>query len=220
MNNLTPATYIVRAEDIKGCYLQDTVTITEPAVLVSQYSFNNISCFGSNDGLITMSPTGGTPAYNYSLNGNPFTTVPVFRGLSKGQYIIEVKDRNGCTDHDTVTIQEPTAIRIMSLSLTHPLCYDSLNGTITVSATGGVPPYVYSAQGNSSSTGTITGLGAGDVLVRITDNNGCTKDTMVVLASPPRIYATIGIKQATCATLDDGMITVHGNGGFGQYTTL
>ncbi len=216
MANLPPATYVVRAQDVKGCYLTDTLTITEPAELVSQSVSNNISCHGANDGIISVSPTGGTPAYNFSINNGPYTTTPIFNGLPKGQYIVEVRDFNGCKNFDTLTIYEPNILSILNINITHPNCFGSSDGIIDILGFGGTPPYTYSTRGISS-TGPITGLNAGTSVVRITDLSGCTKDTSLTLTSPTRVYAGIGIKDATCATLANGIITISGNGGFSPY---
>lgn len=217
MTNLPPATYIVRAQDVKGCYIADTFTITEPPQLVSQSVSNNITCHGANDGIISASPTGGTPAYNFSINNGPYTTNPIFNGLAKGQYILEVRDFNGCKEYDTLTIYEPNILSVLNVNITHPNCFGSSDGIIDILGFGGTPPYTYSTRGISS-TGPITGLNAGTSVVRITDLSGCTKDTSLTLVSPTRVFAGIGLKKATCATLANGMITINGNGGFSPYS--
>jgi gliding motility-associated-like protein len=217
MTGLPAATYIVRAQDVKGCYLQDTFTITEPTELISQAVSDNISCFGAKDGVVSVSSTGGTPAYNYSLNFGPYTTTPLFTGLSKGQYIVEVRDFNGCKKYDTLNIYEPNILSVFNLIVTHPNCFNTNDGAVNVLGFGGTPAYTYSAQGHTSTTGNITGLSAGATVVKITDIRGCSVDTTITLISPSRIFAGIGIKNATCAALDDGMITISGNGGFSPY---
>ncbi len=215
--NLAAATYIVRAEDSKGCYMLDTLTITEPPQLMGEGVADNISCFGVKDGVVSISTTGGTPAYNYSINNGPFSTTPIFTGLSKGQYIIEIKDLNGCKVFDTITVYEPAVLSVFNIILTHPRCHNTNDAEIDVLGLGGTPAYTYTAQGQASNTGKMTGLSAGSTLVRITDARGCSVDTTVALVAPPAVAASINVKQPTCAELDNGRITVAGSGGFVPY---
>ena len=66
------------------------------------YTSSDITCFGANNGTITVTTTGGTPPYQYSLNngstypysspGSPYT----IGNLSPGSYLVRVKDSNGC----------------------------------------------------------------------------------------------------------------------------
>lgn len=66
------------------------------------YTSSDVTCFGSNNGTITIQTTGGTPPYQYSLNngfsynysspGSPFTITH----LSPGNYQVRVKDDHGC----------------------------------------------------------------------------------------------------------------------------
>ena len=63
----------------------------------------NISCFAASDGTITVSASGGTGPYTFSVdNGANFlgptgTNLRLFTGLlPNNPYRIKVKDNNGC----------------------------------------------------------------------------------------------------------------------------
>jgi SprB repeat len=68
--------------------------------IVTSVSQSNIACFGANDGTITISASGGTGPYTFSIhNGTPASTYQpgnIFTGLGPGVYQIRVKDANGC----------------------------------------------------------------------------------------------------------------------------
>ncbi len=77
------------------------VTVNAPTATVSNKT--NISCFGANDGTITVSASGGTSPYTFSIdNGATFqvatgTNLRQFVGLlANAAYQIKVKDTNGC----------------------------------------------------------------------------------------------------------------------------
>lgn len=60
-------------------------------------SVTNITCYGGSTGAITLSATGGTSPYQYSItNGNSWQSNPAFSGLTQGSYKIRTKDSNGC----------------------------------------------------------------------------------------------------------------------------
>jgi hypothetical protein len=76
----------------------------QPAVLTipaGNISHTNISCFGANTGTITVTATGGTAPYNYTIAGPTVNTTGalsgIFTGLTAGSYVVTVTDNNGCT---------------------------------------------------------------------------------------------------------------------------
>ena len=99
--------------DAVGCTKDTTITLTEPAVLVaSATSPSPSTCFG-NDGTITVSATGGTTAYQYSINGTAFQNSPSFVAPNIGAYnVVVVKDAKGCKDTTNVTVLMVDTMRL------------------------------------------------------------------------------------------------------------
>ena len=63
ITNLISGSYSVDVTDSNGCVLSESFSISEPAdIIVSSY-YNDISCFGANDGNITINISGGVPNY-------------------------------------------------------------------------------------------------------------------------------------------------------------
>jgi hypothetical protein len=85
--------------DIICCefYLPPPISIT---ATVTQ---TNVTCFGGNDGTVTIVPTSGT---------GPYTGAGTITGLSAGVYTFTITDANGCTGSVTVTITQPPRIII------------------------------------------------------------------------------------------------------------
>ncbi|MEO8416708.1 MAG: SprB repeat-containing protein [Ginsengibacter sp.] len=88
-----------------GCPAVDaTTTVTiRPTPVSAAPAQSNISCNGANDGSITVSATGGTSPYTFSVdNGGSYqaatgTDLRVYTGLLPNTpYTIKVKDANGC----------------------------------------------------------------------------------------------------------------------------
>jgi hypothetical protein len=166
---LTAGTYFGTVTDANGCVVVAPVPVVEPdSFSIAVDSFANVACNGGTDGLVAITLTGGTTPYNFNWS-NGATTDDLF-GLSAGTYFGTVTDANGCSTVAPVPITEPTALVASTV--------DNGNGSATVSAVGGVSPYVY-LWSNSTTSSTATGLASGSYVVTVTDANGC-EDTSVV----------------------------------------
>jgi len=103
-SNLAPGTYDVRIRDAANtsCVisLNPALVITQPPVLAASIASTNVTCFGGNDGAITISgATGGYGTYEYSINGGgSWQASGSFAGLTPGAYNILIRDaaHTGC----------------------------------------------------------------------------------------------------------------------------
>ncbi|MEO8416707.1 MAG: SprB repeat-containing protein [Ginsengibacter sp.] len=105
-NQATSGTYTIEATRTNGgCVNTMTGSVVVSAFPIpgaSVSSKTNITCFGANDGAITVSASSGTSPYTFSVDGTNFfaQTSPntrVFTGLLPNiPYQIKVKDNNGC----------------------------------------------------------------------------------------------------------------------------
>lgn len=136
----------------------------------------NILCNGEQTGVATAVVTGGTPLFQFNWTTQDSTATVT--GLGAGFYNVTVTDANGCTDVATVQITQPPAIAATGSST--PEHGTAQDGSASVNASGGVPPYTYSWS-NSATTQTITGLSAGVYSLTITDANGCAKTFQVTV---------------------------------------
>ena len=182
--NLTPGSYAVLVKDANGCqgtYSLNPVLITEPSVLsIDSVHTANATCHGDDDGSIEAFVSGGTQPYQYSIDGGSnWQSASVFSGLPAGNYYLVVKDTNGCElsfAGNPVVISQPAVLLITQLDSTNITTVGGSDGTITIFAAGGTPPYEYSIDGGTtwvSNGGAFTGLSVGDYLVAVRDANGC-----------------------------------------------
>ncbi|NOY38383.1 MAG: hypothetical protein GXO83_12530, partial [Chlorobi bacterium] len=203
--------------------------VNEPPVLsIDSETKTDITCNGLNDGTITITASGGTTPYRYSIDaGVTFVSNGgIFTGLSAGNYDDAVTDYHGCTAlGNTLTIVNPAPLSIDSESKTDVSCNGGNDGTITITASGGTPPYEYSVDGGTNfvaNNGNFTGLFAGTYQVVVRDVNFCSQNgSLLTLTQPPAI--SIDSQTGTdisCNGLTDGTISVTASGGTGalQYT--
>jgi gliding motility-associated-like protein len=111
ISSLTPGTYSVTITDANGCMHTDAFTITEPDVLnltAETHVFangHNTSYFGSNDGEVTLTVTGGTQPYTYLWSDG--STSSSLTNAGAGNYEVLVTDANGCTYRATFILSQP-----------------------------------------------------------------------------------------------------------------
>ncbi|WP_438711677.1 T9SS type A sorting domain-containing protein [Aquimarina muelleri] len=178
--------------------------LTTPPILSVSGIPTNVQCVGGNDGSITVTPFGGTPPYQYSINGGNLQSTTLFENLTKGDYTITIQDNKGCQTYSSViTINErfPDKPRVIPLIVKNPTLIDGNNGSISFSVSGGsgnYTNYTWTKDGNSftpSATSTNTNLKdlfEGTYTIVITDSNGCTSDTEeFILIDPLPIEITI-----------------------------
>lgn len=102
-NNLPAGTYTVYYASANGCPGQSTITINEPSPLGAMATTTNASCNGGTDGTIVVNATGGSPGYQYSINGSTYQVSNQFNVMA-GTYTIYVKDNNGCINSFTTIV--------------------------------------------------------------------------------------------------------------------
>ena len=229
---LTPGIYDVRVRDavntVCETILNGSLSITEPSVITATYASGNITCFGANNGSITISaPTGGYGTYDYTIDGTNWFPTGTFTNLTPETYSVQIRDRAcpGCVRvlDPALDIIEPAALG-GTVNHTDVTCYSANNGTITISgATGGYGTYQYSINGgvNWMSAGNFTGLAPGSYPVRIRDgvNITCSANLgTVVITQPDALSATVTPSNVTCNGANDGSIVITGPfGGYGTY---
>ena len=212
---LCAGTYTVTVTDANGCTLTDQATVTQPAQLQANTSFNSPSCFGATDGTATASPVGGTGPYSYLWAPGGQTT-PSINGLAAGSYTVTVQDANGCQDIQVVNVVPAQQITV-SLAGSPANC-GSCNGTINVTPAGGTAPYTYSWSGGLPAQPNQTNLCANLYTVTITDANGCSSTfTVPVNNSNGPSGETVVTTPETCPSACDGTATVTPIGGTVPY---
>ncbi|GAA3739079.1 hypothetical protein GCM10022422_23210 [Flavobacterium ginsengisoli] len=213
---LSPNTYSVTVTDANGCFVTQSVIISEPSVLSASDSHTNVSCNGGNNGTASVVATGGTGNYSY-LWAPSGGTAATATGLTAGTYTVTVTDENSCSTTNTITITEPDALTLTPNAVAVS-CYNGSDGSATVSVAGGTGTYSYAWSPSGGNAATATGLTAGTYTVTVTDANSCSATAMVTINEPPALTATIAKTDVLCNQANNGTATVTPSGGTGTYT--
>ncbi len=113
VTNLAAGTYEVTVTDGVGCTNTGVVSLTEPPRIAFNTSVESPTCFGDNDGSITIDTIiGGAGDYRLSIDENTSQEIAFFpftlAFLEAGEYEVTIEDANGCTVSQEATIFAPT----------------------------------------------------------------------------------------------------------------
>lgn len=103
----------------------------------------------------------------------------------------------------------------VSATSTDAGCYGGTDGTITVSVTGGTPPYTYNIGDGPVGDGTFSDLGAGDYTITVTDAEGCEDNVYVTITEPANLDAIYATSDEIMGS--DGSVNLTVIGGTGPY---
>ncbi|HLP51821.1 MAG TPA: PKD domain-containing protein, partial [Chitinophagales bacterium] len=215
---LTAGTYDVTVTDQASCTATTSVTLTQPALPVTlSIQSINISCFGANDGSISITTSGGTSPYTYAWNPNISNTNSA-SGLSPATYDITITDFNGCSVNPNITLTEPSQPLNLTGTQTNLTCNQSNDGAASVIANGGTAPYSFAWSPSVSTGPAATGLAAGNYTIVVTDNNGCTADSTFIITEPAVLASSESHTNVLCFGDVTGTVTVTATGGTPGYT--
>lgn len=224
--------YTIGIRDGNGCPATQSYLVRDILTLVPK-SFKELDCkTAAPNASVTVEAKGGdNTSYAYTITAGTTinttgATTGIFTGLAAGDYTFEVSD-GVCTATTEITIDDLVPIVPAKLEI-NPLCIGA-NGSVEISATGGVGPYTYQkAVPPTLITETInkftqTAL-EGIVTYYVRDSKGCVEEIKATVVDPPVITInSVVINQLTCGSgnnPNEATITVNASGGTGtlQYS--
>ena len=192
---------------------------------ITGVSHTNVSDCGASDGTITISATAGSYPVQYSIdNGATWKDNGAFTGLAPGEYLIKVRNNVGnCIvtyAQNPVIIAAPQPPVLVSVTPTGVSDCGSSDGKIVIQATMGSSPTQYSIDNGNTwqTTGTFSGLTAGDYTIKVRNDNGTCVITWpsnpVTVTTPiaPSI-TNVSITNTTDCNANDGTITIQATPG-------
>lgn len=163
------------------------VIINQPSELVPNVSVKDALCFNSN-GLVSLSSTGGTSPYTYSIDGTNFGATNSYE-KPVGTYTVYVKDANNCQKQQQVTISQPAELSVSTTPLAE-YC-KGISANLSASATGGTTDYTYAwlptdyLSATDAASVSVAPEKDMTYTVTVTDANGCTAQTSAEVKVAP-----------------------------------
>ena len=210
-SGLGAGTYEVQITDQWSCtFTTPPVTLYDEVVLVGNV-IKPIDCTASPDGEITITATGGSGNFDYTVTFPDLVTTAsngtgVFTGLNQaGTYTFVVSDLNttpNCMYSITMDLDAPTPVTFDPHTIVDVSCNGGSDGSITVNlvpTAPGVndnPPYVYNLYSGAlliagpQADPTFAGLAAGTYDVEAVSVRACALRETVVVNEPNVLTAT------------------------------
>lgn len=217
--DLDAGTYPITVTDENGCEIIIDLIIPEPALLeITATSIVNVSCFGGDDGAITVEGAGGIEDYEFSIDGGPYDPSGTFDGLTAGTYTVGILDFVGCTESTTIDITEPPALTLDLVTSVDVTCFGGDDGSLQVVAAGGTGSFEFAIDGGAfGPSDTFTGLEAGSYTITVRDENDCETDLEVVIGEADEIVVDAVIVDETCLGDCTGSISLEASEGVAPY---
>jgi large repetitive protein len=222
-DGLAAGSYLVQVRDSLGCSDNETVTLTEPDLLIiDNIISNDESCFELNDGNIDIDVIlGGNGPFSYSIDGGEtFQDDEFFDNLSPGSYLIGVLDANGCQAFFPATIDILAANEIVvdNVTIDHISCNGAGDGSITITASGGAGGIQYSFEGAGFSAINIFPVSAGgEYSIRVSDIRGCIIEDSYSVGEPDLLVLAASHENVICFGEENGVVNASGTGGVSPY---
>lgn len=193
IDNLSPGNYTVEASGTGLCSNTQVYTIEAPSALEISQTVTPAACFNQNSGSIQITPNGGTAPYQFTWSNG--STGPVQQNLIAGNYTLTLTDINNCTLTESFTISQPPAILVNSM-VTQISCNGAQDGGIRLNPGGGSGEYTFDWS-NGNTTNQISGVGAGNYSVAVTDAEGCSTTASFFLEDPLAIDFNVSAIEPT-----------------------
>ena len=191
-----------------GCDASTAITLSLPPAVVFTTTKTDVTCFGGNDGSITVNldPSMVNYPYTYELYDSPVAALPIagpqpgntFTGLTAKDYVVRVTSSRLCITDADVTIGEPGIIAVPAPTVVEFGCTmgnNPNNATISINSagiTGGSGTYVRyefinddtatTEQDGANSTYIETNPLGGNYTVNVYDDHGCMGSTTAIIA--------------------------------------
>ncbi|MGB5943846.1 MAG: T9SS type A sorting domain-containing protein [Leeuwenhoekiella sp.] len=214
LSGFAAATYAISIKDANGCTASGSATITEPTALSASIVATDVTCNSGSNGTVDLTVSGGTAPYTFDWSNT--ATTEDLTGLKAGKYSVTVTDANGCTVNVSVDVLEP-AMLTASATATNVFCNGGSDGTVDLTVSGGVAPYIFSWN-NTATTEDMVGLKAGTYKVLVTDANGCTTTQSVEVLQPTELVASAIKTNVICNGGNNGSIDLTVTGGTAPYS--
>lgn len=160
----------------------------------------------------------GPSGYSATVQ-NPVVT-PTATLSRIGTYVVTVTNAFGCTASASVNVDVNARPVPFLISQNNVSCFGGNDGQAEVGSTGAAPfLFDWGINNDYGNTAIITGLTAGNVIVNVTDDNGCTSnpDLTVTINQPSQLLAVPSGNNPACLGLSLNLLA-NASGGTPGYS--
>ncbi|MBU8892968.1 MAG: gliding motility-associated C-terminal domain-containing protein [Bacteroidales bacterium] len=218
-SGLSGGNYYVTVTDDRECEVLDSSIVGEPPTFSSDIDCDSVTCFGDDNGWISLDVTGGNGSdYTYTWNsesGSTYADTAYLDNLLADQYYVTITDSLYCEIYGTAIITEPDTLETF-ISKTNVTCYNYDNGTAKITILGGNGGYIIDWS-NGATLDSIFDLSAGIYQVTVSDSKGCISTNSANINEPDRIQNNMTTENISCYGFGNGRIVLNPTGGTTPY---
>ncbi|MEH6538010.1 MAG: T9SS type B sorting domain-containing protein [Psychroserpens sp.] len=234
ISNLFSGTHTIEIQDANGCGNLVSVDISAPIEITPNVTA--LPSCNNDDGEITLTSSGGSGSYTYSISPNPASILlsgNVFTGVPSGIYTVTITDTvTSCTEDVTISLQEPVN-PTFTTTPTAVTCFGDNSGSFEINVSGYSGAYTYEVFDTASTSVfgvinantstnpiTVSGMSAGTFSVVITETESpfCSATSTVIISSPAEALTLIATETSNVSCDNSqGTINAIANGGWGDY---
>jgi len=220
ITNLSAGVYSITVTDQDSCNATFDVELTSPDTLtLDVIEIVNNDCNEENNGSITLSGSGGSPNYQYTIENEPNSTGQ-FENLASGDYIASLEDENGCIVEMPFVIGLDVDLQV-DYDITNASCFGSSTGVVSIQIEGGNQGYTFFLNEEMMPSSEFTDLAAGSYNIAVEGANGCQFLDTVTISQPEAIaLIDLEITSPICIGDSDGQIQFTIEGGSPEYQTI
>lgn len=194
------------------------LTVLDPAAVIQ-----TPDVLGCNSGTVLINAILSTAdTYTWSTSTGNIVTgqgTPLLTVDAPGVYELNVSQTfNGvtCSASSSVEVFIDNQIPSLSISSTDVSCEGDNDGEASVSISGGVAPYTIQWS-NGGNTNDISTLVAGNYVVTVTGDNGCSATQNVMITEPAALSLNTTTVDVSCNGGSNGQASVQVSGGTGPF---
>jgi gliding motility-associated-like protein len=236
VNGLQAGYYTVDVQDANGCQAATGIDINEPPLLEVDFTFLSdfngfqVSCNGSDDGVVAIDVTGGTGDYTYAWS-NGFDG-SIQSNMQAGQYSVLVDDSNECgpllLDINLLQPSEMTVQMSVTSNFNGEMisCFGFADAQALIQPNGGVHPYTYLWEDGATGINSSNNNGVGYLNCQVIDQNNCAVVDSIYIEEPAPIEGSIiplsnfnGF-DISCFDSNDGAMELFVQGGTGNLNVI
>ena len=203
VDELESGKYPVTVTDSLGCRKTRSVEVNDQRTPDIKAEKTLVSCHGKRDGAIRLNIDSlFYRTRNFTIQWQDGVSGPSRQGLSAGTYFFRYQDQQGIVVRDTVSLRAPAPIGYER----HTFRKGQGDGCkLNIGITGGTAPYTIQWD-SSYRANPVTDVREGHHQLTVSDENGCTLDTIVNIRKirAPEIEANQ--TPASCAGASDGRV--------------
>lgn len=214
MNDSLTGMYVLHFIDTFSCIYTDSIDISISESPIFSVDQTNVSCFGGNDGSISI--LGDSSLNATILWSNGVQNSDSIIDLIAGWYSYEVINQSNCSVSDSIEITTPASFLLDTTLIASEclaengmiiLVLDSINGSFQITC-----------DSITQTSDTIANLDSGDLIIILSGPNGCSEEHHFTIENVNSLTIVVdSVVNITCAHGSNGEISVHGLNGNPPY---